>query len=489
MLKKKYVKRIGALAIAMVVGFTSTFAIPELSKAAENRTASVSTTESTDTQEPEKNQFLITSFKALTSTQKSKTIVAYSSKNLNLPATLTATVETGATVRVPVKWKCTTAFSKKIAGTYYYKGTLDEKYTLAKNVTIPKITVKVTKANTNVTGIATSITKKARKSMYDTVFVYNGYGRTMKLQKWNGSKWVTKKSFKLKNTGSQKVKVTYTNDWWKVTSSKWRLYIPSNKGLKLFKSSTVKVKTKRYYQNPSKYIQIQDKIKIDNSGGYTVKYGYMGLKTKRINNYFGIGDKNWPRYTGTTKEYVKAFQRKKGLKVTGNVNKATWLKMGYSEYSWYNMGAYVSPIKVNPSSTRKQHVEAMIDRAYDYLGSSYVVGASGKPSQGADCSGLVMQCLYAAGIEMPGINPVTHSWAGHEYESRNMWERGVFKKIPYSEKRRGDLIFYKDSRGVVNHVAIYLGDGKVIESWPNYVRVANVRHHAIMGAMRVFHYN
>ena len=211
----------------------------------------------------------------------------------------------------------------------------------------------------------------------------------------------------------------------------------------------------------------------------------MGLKTRKVNRYFGIGSWYWPRYTSTTKAKVKNFQRKKGLKVTGNVDKKTWLKMGFSESSWKNMGAYVSPIQVNPSSTKKQHIEAMIDRAYDYMGADYVVGASGTPKQGCDCSGLVMQALYAAGVEIPGINPVTHSKAGHEYESRNMWNKADFKKVSYSNRKRGDLIFYH-SGGVVIHVAIYLGNNKVIESWPNHVRVARVDHHPIKGVMRVF---
>ena len=51
----------------------------------------------------------------------------------------------------------------------------------------------------------------------------------------------------------------------------------------------------------------------------------------------------------------------------------------------------------------------MIGRAYDYMGDDYMIGASGAPGLGIDCSGLVMQALYAAGIDMSPINPVRHA--------------------------------------------------------------------------------
>lgn len=436
---------------------------------------------------PEINANNITEIEELDVSVAKQTITAYSGKQPQLPSALPVKTEgTEETVNVDVKWTCDKTYSSKKAGTYNYSCVIPQEYTLSEGVTLPEITVVVKKCTTKIVGAETSRTPKARYTMYDTVTVYNGYGSVLKIQMYSDGEWLTKKQITLQDAAKEQIKVEFPNNWWKVTSSKWRMKIEGNAGKTEATTATCTVKTRRYYQNPSKYVQIQDKIVIDNSGAYTLKYGYMGLKVRQVNRYFGIGSRYWPRYTSTTKSKVKSFQRRKGLKVTGNVNKATWLKMGYSASSWQNMGAYVSPIKVNPSSTRKQHVEAMIDRAYDYLGSDYVVGASGKPSQGADCSGLVMQALYAAGVEIKGINPVTHSWAGHEYESRNMWKKANFKKISYSKKRRGDLIFYKGSSGAVNHVAIYLGNGKVIESWPNKVRVAKVKHHPIKGVMRVF---
>lgn len=440
-----------------------------------------------DVQADKKPSTKIVAIKALKSGVKKQTIEAYSGKKPTLPKTISVKLSDKSKYQnIKINWKCTKTFLSKKAGTYTYKGTIAKKYTLAKGVKLPVITVKVTKTKTKINGVANTFTKKSRKTLTDTVTVYNGYGSKLRLQMYTDGKWVTKKTIQLKNKSKQVVKVKYTKDWWTVSSSKWRMKINSTNGKTGYISKTTKVTTKRYYQNPSRYVQIQDNIEIDDSGAYSFGVGYMGLKVRAVNRYFGIGDKNWPRYTSTTKSKVMDFQRKKGLKVTGVVNKATWNAFGFSDYNWKYLGAYVSPIAVDPSSTKEDHIEAMIDRAYDYLGADYVVGASGLPEKGADCSGLVMQALYAAGIEIEGINPVTHSRPGHEFESRNMWEHADFKKISYSKKKRGDLIFYKGSSGLVNHVAIYLGNGKVIESWPDYVRIASVGHHPIMGVMRVF---
>lgn len=233
-------------------------------------------------------------------------------------------------------------------------------------------------------------------------------------------------------------------------------------------SIDIKRKVQRLYQNPPQYYQVQDSIALG-GGGYSLSEGYEGLKTARVVGYFG-GD-----YTGMGGAYysralankVRTFQQNHRLPVTGTVDLATWRAMGYSEYDWYHLGAYVSPIRVNRNSTRSDHIEAMIGTARTYLGTKYVIGASGAPGTGVDCSGLVMQAFYGAGLDCSPINPVRHAHPGYEYESANLWASPKLKHVAYSERQRGDLIFYQNAGGSVNHVAIYLGGGQVIESWPN----------------------
>ncbi len=246
----------------------------------------------------------------------------------------------------------------------------------------------------------------------------------------------------------------------------------------------------RYYQNPSQYYQIQNSIKPLTGGGYDLKLGYMGVKVYMVQQKLGliypgsraIVDNNFMTM-------VKYFQQSHGLTADGIVGLKTWKAMGFSEEDWYNAGTYISPILVNETSTREDCIEAMISTAYTYLGTPYVIGAAGKPGSAIDCSGLVMQGLYAAGMDLSPINPIRHSQPGYEYESRNMWASNKFLHVDYKDRQRGDLIFYQNAYGTIIHVAIYLGDDQVIEAWPDKTviwPIKNSHRSNIAGVARPF---
>ena len=242
---------------------------------------------------------------------------------------------------------------------------IDGKYILV-GVKIPNIELKIVKANTSIKDLKVNRTQKARSTMSDIIYINPGNSRVVKLQMKKGGKWKTMKTYKTSKYTNTKLKIIYPKNWWYVSNSYWRILVPATSKAKGYISKTIKVHTKRYYQNPKKYAQIKDKISLKESGGYNLKLGYMGLKVKKVNRFFHIGNRYWPRYTRTTKNKVKAFQRKKHLKVTGVVDKKTWLKMGFSSKSWYSLGAYVTPVKVNPASTKSQHIETMIKTAEKY---------------------------------------------------------------------------------------------------------------------------
>lgn len=247
----------------------------------------------------------------------------------------------------------------------------------------------------------------------------------------------------------------------------------------------------RVYQNPLKYYQIRDSISLS-GGDYELSEGYEGLKTAKVIQTLGLGNAvgmNGALYTSEIADAVADFQAQHGLNATGTVDLTTWLAMGLSEDDWYTLGAYVSPLRIDNTSSRTACIEAMISRAYDYLGDNYIIGASGAPGLGIDCSGLIMQALYAAGIDMSPINPVRHASPGYEYESANIWASSKFKHVDYKERKRGDIIIYCNEKGTVIHSAIYLGDDKVIEAWPNQVTesaVLNYQHSLVKGVVRPF---
>lgn len=130
-------------------------------------------------------------------------------------------------------------------------------------------------------------------------------------------------------------------------------------------------------------------------------------------------------------------------------------KHGYSHY--------VSKVLVNSNSTKSDHIEALIKTANKYLGDKYVNGHSGAPGKGIDASGLVIQACYGAGVDLWPISPSTRT--------ANCVPKlmdAKLKTIKYTKDHvnmtRGDLVFFVTVNNVYGHVAIYLGNGKIIHA-------------------------
>lgn len=245
------------------------------------------------------------------------------------------------------------------------------------------------------------------------------------------------------------------------------------------------------YQNPKRYYQVQyHQIKPHGQVGYTVKRGFEGIKTWYIMRKMGTFG-GYDKYNQATYNAVKNFQRRHHLKVTGNVNEQTWLKMGFSKTAWTAIDSYVAPLGAQAWEGRSAHIEAMIHQAYRYLGNPYLVGSSSSPKYGTDCSGLVIQGLYAGGINPLPVSAIHHAYPGNEWNSRNLWASKKFKHVAYSQRQRGDLVFYyQPGTHTIWHAAIYLGRNRVIESWPPRIMVQPIKNGQrsnVAGIARVFH--
>lgn len=231
------------------------------------------------------------------------------------------------------------------------------------------------------------------------------------------------------------------------------------------------------YQNPSKYFQIAyTQIKPSGKVGYNIAYNYEGIKAWLVLGKLGLS-RHYANMSRADVNAVKSFQRRHGLKVTGVVDVKTWTKLGLKKSLWTSIDSYIQPLRTKWYSTRSEHIEAMIAAAYTYLGKPYIVGASTSAAYGNDCSGLVTQALYAAGINPLPVSSIQHAHPGNEWNSRILAASSKFKTVSYANRQRGDLVFYTspyDHR--VWHVAIYLGNNRVIESWPPKVMVANIKN-------------
>ena len=86
--------------------------------------------------------------------------------------------------------------------------------------------------------------------------------------------------------------------------------------------------------------------------------------------------------------------------------------------------------------------------ALKYIGGSYVWGGN-TLGAGVDCSGFVQQIYKLYGVTLPRV-------------SKEQAKSGV--AVSSGNKKVGDLIFYANSNGIVDHVAIYIGNNQVVHA-------------------------
>ena len=106
-----------------------------------------------------------------------------------------------------------------------------------------------------------------------------------------------------------------------------------------------------------------------------------------------------------------------------------------------------SPLEelANQQASRRNQI---VNFAIKYVGNRYVWGGTSL-TNGADCSGFVQSVMKNFGISLPRT-------------SREQAKVG--RAMKSSEMRPGDLIFYANSSGTVNHVAMYIGNGQIVHA-------------------------
>ena len=227
----------------------------------------------------------------------------------------------------------------------------------------------------------------------------------------------------------------------------------------------------RGYEAPAGYLQPTDHITGLGDATNTLTWGMNGTKVRIAQVRLGLWHSN--KLASVDAPFVAAvknFQQRAGLPVTGVVDKATWDAMD-TGYPWTVDQYQATPLPL--TATRSERVEAMIGYAWNQTGSSYTWGGAGPYDQGFDCSGLVLQSLYAAGLDPQPINVIKHAWPSYR-TSQELYAYPYFQHVPLAQRQRGDLIFYTTS-GTVTHVAIYLGDDLIVHTdWMG--RPARMQH-------------
>lgn len=105
-------------------------------------------------------------------------------------------------------------------------------------------------------------------------------------------------------------------------------------------------------------------------------------------------------------------------------------------------------VEFTPPMTSSKR-QAVIEYAQRWLGNPYVFGGTSL-TKGIDCSGFTMKVMAQFGIKL------SHSSKAQSREGR---------EISYKDAQPGDLLFYtRDGVNGIGHVAIYLGNGKIIHA-------------------------
>ena len=157
------------------------------------------------------------------------------------------------------------------------------------------------------------------------------------------------------------------------------------------------------------------------------------------------------------------------LPYIGYQTPGSYYKVSNKSVSIKNLGVnqfgYRTESRIPYNATREQCINAMITRAIEYTGTPYRWDYSCAPGVGVDCAGLVMQALYATGMDLTPMNPWDHYYTpGHDHYANDMRSNSRFMHVSTSQLQRGDLILYS------GHVAIYLGNNTIIEAVSPRVR-------------------
>lgn len=129
-------------------------------------------------------------------------------------------------------------------------------------------------------------------------------------------------------------------------------------------------------------------------------------------------------------------------------------------------------------------IEMVVDRAMSQLGVAYAWGGGDEDGPtlgirdggvadsfgdynkvGFDCSGLMVYAFAGVGVSLP-------HYSGYQYNAGT--------RVPVGDRERGDMLFWGPNGS--QHVALYLGDGKMVEAPESgdVVKVSPVREGGIM---------
>lgn len=103
-----------------------------------------------------------------------------------------------------------------------------------------------------------------------------------------------------------------------------------------------------------------------------------------------------------------------------------------------------------PSGNKSKLAQEIITYAKKFVGNPYKWGGTSL-TKGADCSGFVWRVYGDFGIDFSRTTAASMA-------------SSLGTKVSVSDRQPGDLIFYTNSSGHVNHVALYIGSDRIVHA-------------------------
>lgn len=144
------------------------------------------------------------------------------------------------------------------------------------------------------------------------------------------------------------------------------------------------------------------------------------------------------------------------MQIVERVVDDNWLEVainsttGYISSEFTDLGYYLTEgVAWSPLDDTTETRRNLVNYGMQFLGTPYKYGGMSL-TQGIDCSGFTQEVYKTANVSL-------------HRESYNQKTQGVYVNSIH-EAKPGDLLFYTDQNGQVNHVAIYIGSNQILHA-------------------------
>ncbi len=151
---------------------------------------------------------------------------------------------------------------------------------------------------------------------------------------------------------------------------------------------------------------------------------------------------------------IRELDKDEVIRIGDQVDNYTEVILAYGKVAYIEAGQIQDLSTPEPTTTpeptpiKTDKGQEVVNFALKYVGNPYKYGGQSL-TNGADCSGFTSQVYKNFGANI-------HRTSGGQYSSSGT-------RVNKSDLQPGDLVFY-GYNGKVNHVAIYMGDNKIVHA-------------------------